>query len=165
MRSWDSPASKLGRPFATRVFLRAWARVLPFEDLELRNGCWQTVPHGSRYPALQRQCGPDKTTGFQGLRRSPAGLIIFCGEFRKHAPPWPTVFPKLSTKNYQTGWTSTKTLESSCFIGTALALQRRISRAVRNCLPAPVSQLQIFKRKNPCPSPQENPHCKRPPQL
>src|SRR2546427_8293707 len=88
MRSLDSSTSGPGRFFAMRVFLRAWARFLPFEGLELKNEQWQAVPVRAQYPASQRLRGPGRISEFQGLRKNTAARIIFSGDFRKCAGPW-----------------------------------------------------------------------------
>src|SRR5216684_1745352 len=95
MRSWESlAASQPALVFVMRVFQRAWARSLPFEDRLLRNGRSLAFVFVVRPAAQQRRRGLGKTSGFRGLHRSPACRTVFSGEFRRCARAWRVQAPE-----------------------------------------------------------------------
>src|SRR5207249_8134549 len=147
--SLDSSASRLGRSFAMRVFLRAWARFLPFEDLELKNGQWQAVPTVVRYAARQRLHGLGRTAGFRGPRKNPAARIIFSGDFRKCARPWRDQSPERFSAAVPCKTLRKRTTSSKIRCATSLLLIFGSARS----RPSREKSVTIFvSRSNPAPS-------------
>src|SRR5690242_18981140 len=79
---------------AVVVFLRAWAKELPFRERELKNVKSQAVRAVARLPAWRLRRDLDRTNGFRDLRRNLICWIVFAGEIQKRARPWRNQSPE-----------------------------------------------------------------------
>src|SRR5258708_35868961 len=89
MRPSDLLAQRRAASLAMRVFLRAWAKDLPFGVRELQNELSPAVPNAVQFSAQQPPRVHGRTTGFRGPRKTPVCWTVFSGEFRELARPSP----------------------------------------------------------------------------